>query len=93
MVQLVMTTDLNLPNKRVGKVRDIYDAKLPNGDPGLLIIATDRISAFDVVMENGLAGKGVVLTQISRFWFEHFGTVPHHLVSTEVGDISGISDE
>ena len=93
MVQLVMTTDLNLPNKRVGKVRDIYDAQLPNGDAGLLIIATDRISAFDVVMENGVAGKGVVLTQISRFWFDYFGTIPHHLVSTDVEDVTGISDD
>ena len=91
MANLVMSTDLDLSNKRVGKVRDIYDAELPDGKPGLLIIATDRISAFDVVLGNGLAGKGVVLTQISRFWFEHFGnSVAHHLVSTDVGDVPGL---
>ena len=44
-------------------------------------------------MENGLAGKGVVLTQISRFWFDYFGTIPHHLVSTDVEDVTGISDD
>ena len=63
----VVSTDLGLPKRRSGKVRDLYDITLPGGDPGLLIVATDRISAFDVVLANGLPGKGVVLTQISRF--------------------------
>lgn len=94
MVQLVMQTDLDLPNKRSGKVRDLYDVVLPDGDPGLLIVATDRTSAFDVVMANGLPGKGIVLTQISRFWFDYFGDrMNHHLVSTAVEDIPGISDK
>ena len=89
-----MDTNLSLPNKRSGKVRDLYDVTMPNGDEALLIIATDRISAFDVVMANGLPGKGVVLTQISRFWFDHFGDeVPHHLISTDVADIPGLSDD
>lgn len=80
----VMRTDLPLPNRRQGKVRDIYDCTLPDGKPGLLIVATDRISAFDVVMSNGIPGKGVVLTQISRFWFERFrDKVDHHLLSTD----------
>ncbi|MDE0691508.1 MAG: phosphoribosylaminoimidazolesuccinocarboxamide synthase [Gammaproteobacteria bacterium] len=94
MPTLVMDTNLSLPNKRSGKVRDLYDVTMPNGDEALLIIATDRISAFDVVMANGLPGKGVVLTQISRFWFDHFGDeVPHHLISTDVADIPGLSDD
>lgn len=94
MAQLVMQTDLDLPNKRSGKVRDLYDVVLPDGDPGLLIVATDRTSAFDVVMANGLPGKGVVLTQISRFWFDYFGDrMDHHLVSTAVEDVAGISDK
>ena len=94
MPTLVMDTNLSLPNKRSGKVRDLYDVTMPNGEEALLIIATDRISAFDVVMANGLPGKGVVLTQISRFWFDHFGDeVPHHLISTDVADIPGLSDE
>ena len=89
-----MDTNLSLPNKRSGKVRDLYDVAMPNGDEALLIIATDRISAFDVVMANGLPGKGVVLTQISRFWFDHFADeVPHHLISTDVADIPGLSDD
>ena len=94
MVQLVMQTDLDLPNKRSGKVRDLYDVVLPDGDPGLLIVATDRTSAFDVVMANGLPGKGIVLTQISRFWFDYFADgMNHHLVSTATEDVSGLSDE
>ena len=94
MVQLVMQTDLDLPNKRSGKVRDLYDGVLPDGDPGLLIVATDRTSAFDVVMANGLPGKGIVLTQISRFWFDYFADrMDHHLVSTATEDVGGLSDE
>ena len=94
MAVLVMETNLRLPNKRSGKVRDIYDATLPDGAPGLLIVATDRVSAFDVVLGNGPAGKGVVLTQISKFWFDHFaGVMDHHLVSTDVADLPDLGDE
>ena len=89
-----MQTDLPLPGRRQGKVRDIYEATLADGTEALVIVATDRISAFDVVMANGIPGKGVVLTQISRFWFERFsGLVPHHLLSTDPADIPGLSDE
>jgi phosphoribosylaminoimidazole-succinocarboxamide synthase len=93
MRQALMTTKLALPNRRTGKVRDLYDTTLPDGSPGILIIATDRISAFDVVMSNGLPGKGIVLTQLSRFWFDRFAaTVKHHLVSTDVADVVGLTD-
>ena len=93
MASALLGTDLNLLNKRTGKVRDLYDVTLASGEQALLIIATDRISAFDVVMQNGLPGKGIVLTQISKFWFEHFAdTVPHHLISTDVADVPGLSD-
>jgi phosphoribosylaminoimidazole-succinocarboxamide synthase len=65
-----------------GKVRDIYDL----GDK-LLIAATDRISAFDVIMTNGIPCKGAVLTQISKFWFEFLGgAVEHHMISDDVAD-------
>jgi phosphoribosylaminoimidazole-succinocarboxamide synthase len=65
-----------------GKVRDVYDL----GDR-LLIVATDRISAFDVVMTNGIPYKGIVLTQISKFWFDTLsGTVEHHLLSDRVAE-------
>ena len=81
--KVVVKTDFrNLTLKGRGKVRDIYDL----GDT-LLIVATDRISAFDVVMPNPIPDKGMVLTQISRFWFEAFGDiVPNHLISTDVED-------
>jgi phosphoribosylaminoimidazole-succinocarboxamide synthase len=62
-----------------GKVRDIYDL----GDR-LLIVATDRVSAYDVILNEGIPGKGRVLTQISRFWFEKLkGIVPSHYLSTD----------
>ncbi len=65
-----------------GKVRDIYDL----GDR-LLIVATDRISAFDVVMPNPIPDKGKILTQLSKFWFDMTKEiVPNHIISTEVKD-------
>ena len=94
MRKALLNTDLNLPNRRTGKVRDLYDVTLANGDDALLIVATDRISAFDVVLSNGLPGKGVVLTQISKFWFDYFaGEIEHHLLSTDVADVPGLTDE
>ncbi|MCZ6655783.1 MAG: phosphoribosylaminoimidazolesuccinocarboxamide synthase [Gammaproteobacteria bacterium] len=94
MTQTILETHLDLPNKRSGKVRDLYDVTLDNGEDALLIVATDRISAFDVVLSNGLPGKGVVLTQISKFWFDLFaGEVAHHLLSTDVADVPGLDDE
>ena len=94
MPALITETNLSLPNKRTGKVRDLYDVELANGDVGLLIIATDRVSAFDVVLGSGLPGKGVVLTQISKFWFDYFGKhYDHHLISTDISDVPGLNDE
>jgi len=62
-----------------GKVRDIYAL-----DPYLLIVATDRISAFDFIMPNPIPGKGEVLNRMSAFWFEKMGSIiPNHLVSTD----------
>ena len=70
------------PLYRRGKVRDIYEA----GDR-LLMIATDRISAFDVVMPTPIPMKGAVLTQLSRFWFGRLsGLVPHHLVTADTNE-------
>jgi len=79
--QVVVRTNFEeLTLRGRGKVRDIYDL----GDT-LLIVATDRISAFDVVMPNPIPDKGMVLTRISRFWFEATkDIVPNHLISTEV---------
>src|SRR5215471_10379059 len=61
-----------------GKVRDMYDV----GD-SLLIVTTDRLSAFDVVMANGIPFKGKVLNRLSEFWFSFLG-VPHHLITCDV---------
>jgi phosphoribosylaminoimidazole-succinocarboxamide synthase len=72
------STDLPLPVHRRGKVRDVYDL----GD-SLLLVATDRISAFDVVLSPGIPDKGIVLTQISNFWFDHFRDVPNHLLEID----------
>ncbi len=73
----VLETELPFP-KRQGKVRDVYDL----GDQ-LLIISSDRISAFDWVLPNGIPGKGTVLTQLSRFWFDAI-SVRHHLISANI---------
>jgi phosphoribosylaminoimidazole-succinocarboxamide synthase len=90
----LLETNLDLPNRRSGKVRDLYDVTLDNGADALLIVATDRVSAFDVVLANGLPGKGIVLTQLSKFWFDYFAdAVPHHLLSTDVDDVPGLSAE
>ena len=77
----VMTTSLaGLGPRRQGKVRDIYDL----GDK-LLLVATDRISAFDVVMAEPIPDKGRILTQLSAFWFRHLADLtPNHLVSLKV---------
>src|SRR5438309_7388078 len=71
---------LDLPGVRKvksGKVREVFDL----GD-GLLLVATDRISAFDCIMPNGIPRKGEVLTQISFFWFDRFKSlIPNHLLA------------
>jgi phosphoribosylaminoimidazole-succinocarboxamide synthase len=80
MSEVVLQTDIAGIEPNRGKVRDIYDL----GDK-LLIVATDRISAFDVVMANGIPYKGMVLTQISLFWFDFLsGDVEHHLITDDV---------
>ena len=68
---------------REGKVREIYD----NGE-SLIMVATDRISCFDVVLHNTVTGKGAVLTQMSRFWFDMTkDIVPNHMISTDTADM------
>ena len=75
-------SDLKLARR--GKVRDVYSID----DDHLLIIATDRISAFDCVLPTPIARKGEVLTALSRFWFERLKhIVPHHLVTTEIDEM------
>ncbi|MFO1490025.1 MAG: phosphoribosylaminoimidazolesuccinocarboxamide synthase [Kiritimatiellia bacterium] len=81
----LLSTDCpNLKLVARGKVRDIYEI-----DSGhLLFVATDRLSAFDVVMRNGIPGKGVILTRLSLFWFDLLkDTVPNHLVTAELSQM------
>jgi len=80
---VVLHTDLPLPRFGSGKVRDTYDLS-----DRLLMVTTDRISAFDCVMPNGIPGKGAVLTQLSSFWFARTkDLIPNHLLSTDVADL------
>ncbi|MFO0858926.1 MAG: phosphoribosylaminoimidazolesuccinocarboxamide synthase [Phycisphaerales bacterium] len=86
----VISTDLHLPGKRSGKVRDVYELPPDAQGPRLLIVATDRISAFDVVMPTPIPGKGRLLTTLSTFWLrmiEQKGICRTHLVSTRTDQI------
>jgi phosphoribosylaminoimidazole-succinocarboxamide synthase len=81
MEPIVLSTEVAEFPCRRGKVRDVYDL----GDR-LAIVATDRISAFDWVMPNGIPGKGRVLTALTLFWLKYLN-VPNHLISTDVADL------
>jgi phosphoribosylaminoimidazole-succinocarboxamide synthase len=77
---LIQTSFSDLPLFRRGKVRDVYEV-----DDHLLIVATDRISAFDYVLGSGIPDKGKVLNQLSAFWFERLArVVPHHMITIDV---------
>ena len=74
---------LPIPLFKRGKVRDIYEV-----GENLLIISTDRISAFDVIMDQGIPGKGAVLNQLAGFWFEKTeDIIENHVVSTDMGEL------
>ena len=80
---------VDLPHVYSGKVRDIYDA----GDDRYLMITSDRLSAFDVVMNETVLHKGRVLTAISAFWFAQPSDIAgNHLISTDVGDVPAAAD-
>jgi phosphoribosylaminoimidazole-succinocarboxamide synthase len=82
---LLMTTS-DLPLRRIarGKVRDVYEVE----DDRLLLVATDRVSAYDVVMAEPIPMKGAVLTQVSAWWFRQFGDlVKHHMISADADEI------
>jgi phosphoribosylaminoimidazole-succinocarboxamide synthase len=80
----MLSSDLPLPRIGRGKVRDIYAV----GDDRVLLLTTDRISAFDVVMAETIPMKGAVLTQISAWWFRQLeGVVPHHMISADADSI------
>ena len=80
----MLASDLPLPRIGRGKVRDIYSI----GDDRVLLLTTDRISAFDIVMTETIPMKGAVLTQISAWWFRQLeGVVPHHMISADADSI------
>lgn len=80
--------ELPLPKLYAGKVRDIYDG----GDDRLVLVASDRLSAFDVVLAEPIPDKGRVLTAMSAFWFDRFADlVPNHLIATDVAAV-GVTD-
>ena len=80
----MLASDLPLPRIGRGKVRDIYAV----GEDRVLLLTTDRISAFDVVMSETIPMKGAVLTQISAWWFNELeGVVPHHMISADADTI------
>lgn len=84
MAELLTSSIPGLPEPRKGKVREVYD--LGNE---LLIVATDRLSAFDVIMANGVPDKGAILTQMSNFWFETLSTIaPNHIISSDDDEIA-----
>jgi phosphoribosylaminoimidazole-succinocarboxamide synthase len=81
-MSIVLGTNLPLKVFKKGKVRDVYEA-----NDKLLLVVTDRISAFDFVLHEPIPLKGICLTQISKFWFDFFkDTVPSHLISTDIVD-------
>lgn len=80
----IAATTLPLPLVRRGKVRDVYDA----GDDRLLLVATDRVSAFDVVMAEAVPHKGAVLTQLTAWWLRTLGDdIRHHMLSADADEI------
>src|ERR1700752_2478394 len=84
-VALLQSSLADLPLVRRGKVRDVYAVD----NDQLLIVATDRISAFDCVLPTPIERKGEVLTRLSEFWFEKLAhIVPNHLVTTKIEEMS-----
>lgn len=84
MTGVLVQSKLPLPLLRRGKVREVYEVDAAT----LLLVASDRVSAFDVVMKEAVPYKGAVLTQLSAFWFKRLKSVmPHHLLSADVDEI------
>ena len=81
-MSIITETNLPLKSFKKGKIRDVYDI-----NDKLLLIVTDRISAFDYVLNEPIPNKGICLTQISRFWFDYFkNTIPSHVISADMED-------
>lgn len=91
MINAVFETHISsLPLLHKGKVRDIYEID----DKHMLVVATDRISAFDVIMPNPIPNKGALLTRVSNFWFERFaGLIPNQVSSMSLDELNLTNDE
>ncbi|MES2536552.1 MAG: phosphoribosylaminoimidazolesuccinocarboxamide synthase [Pseudomonadota bacterium] len=88
MAGVLQTNIKSLPFLHQGKVRDIYAV----GDDKLLVIQTDRLSAFDVILDDAIPNKGQVLTSMSNFWFKKFGhLMPHHM--TDIDPVTVVAPE
>jgi phosphoribosylaminoimidazole-succinocarboxamide synthase len=84
-MMLMTTSDLPLERIARGKVRDVYAVDADR----LLLVATDRVSAYDVVMAEPIPKKGAVLTQVSAWWFKQLGdVVKHHMISADADEIA-----
>ena len=87
---LLKTTIKSLKLIHQGKVRDIYDID----DKAMLLVSTDRLSAFDVILPTGIANKGAMLTQMANFWFEKLGhVVPNHLTGIDPLSVVASADD
>ncbi|MHC4973152.1 MAG: phosphoribosylaminoimidazolesuccinocarboxamide synthase [Planctomycetota bacterium] len=83
MGESVLNVDLALPRRASGKVREIFET-----DRGLVLVSTDRVSAFDVILRQGVPGRGIILTKLSEFWFGRLADLcPNHLVTTDVDEM------
>ena len=93
----VAATSLDLPDRRCGKVRDLYRLPIdPDGRPRVLVVATDRVSAFDVVLPDAAPGKGRLLTEISLWWFRrlrHEGIVADHILHADIDAVPEIRQQ
>ena len=88
--EAIARSKLPLPLVARGKVRDIYAV----GEDRLLLVATDRLSAFDVVLPQPIPDKGAVLTQLSAWWLEHLEDItPNHLISADPAEIARLVPE
>ncbi|QDU72542.1 phosphoribosylaminoimidazolesuccinocarboxamide synthase [Mucisphaera calidilacus] len=90
--------DLGIQPLRRGKVRDVYQVRLKDGRPAIMLVATDRLSAFDVVLPDPIPGRGIILTQITRFWLHKIEAElkhapDHHLLSTDPSDVDGLTPD
>ena len=85
MTAVLTASTLPLPLLRRGKVREVYEVDAQT----LLLVASDRVSAFDVVMAEPVPHKGAVLTQLSAFWFDRLaGVMPHHCLTADADEIT-----